>query len=359
MLAPPHPDDAQRLQELASYDILDTGREADFDAIVSLAARICDVPVALISFVDSDRQWFKARVGFDRPETGLEESICSHALHQPDILEITDTRDDPRTVDNPLCVADDSMRFYAGAPMITAAGVTLGTLCVLDRRPRELTELQRDTLTVLSRQVVHLLEGRRNLRYAEMQRKEIDHRVKNSLQSIASYARLLSSDTDSEEARYVLSVLRGRIETVAALHEALYKTSASSEIDLGAYLRTVADLLGESCPENVAIHIEAPEAYVQSPTATACAVIMNEVVANAIKHAFPDGRDGEIRIEASRTDTCYRLNLADNGVGIDGKSSAGLGLRIIDAAVAQIGGKVEVLPQDGPGHAIRVSLPLD
>ncbi|MGE7368255.1 GAF domain-containing protein [Neorhizobium sp. NPDC001467] len=155
-------DDTRRLEALALYNILDTPSEPEFDDIVLLAGHLCHAPVALVSLLDRDRQWFKARLGFDRSEGPIEQSVCQHALSSPDVLVIPDLTLDPRTNDNIAVTSDPHFRFYAGAPLISAEGVPVGTLCVIDyaARPNGLTEMQRKSLSALARQVVVLLEMR-------------------------------------------------------------------------------------------------------------------------------------------------------------------------------------------------------
>ena len=148
--------DVQRLAALASYDILDTPPEEGFDDIVKLARQLCAVPVALISLVAADRQWFKARSGFPSCETDLNSSVCAHALTGPEILIIPDLTRDSRALANPLVTGEPYIRFYAGAPLRTGGGLVLGTLCVIDTvpRPEGLTPDQADALEALARQVM-------------------------------------------------------------------------------------------------------------------------------------------------------------------------------------------------------------
>ena len=159
-LAPGQAGDPARLATLAGYGILDTPAERGFDDIVSLACMFCGTPVALVSFVARDRQWFKARVGFDACETPLSQSVCAHALGLDDLLVIPDLAVDPRTRDNPLVVGEPFLRFYAGAPLRTPEGAALGTLCVIDHEPRPdgLTPEQTEALRALARQVMVQLE---------------------------------------------------------------------------------------------------------------------------------------------------------------------------------------------------------
>jgi hypothetical protein len=154
----------QRLKVLWQYDVLDTVPEEVFDDLTELAARICGAPIALISLVDERRQWFKSRVGIRQQETARDISFCTHAIRQCDLFVVPDAAHDPRFADSPLVTAAPRIRFYAGAPLVRPDGHALGTLCVLDRVPRELTPDQRQALRVLARHVVSQLELRRHAR---------------------------------------------------------------------------------------------------------------------------------------------------------------------------------------------------
>lgn len=158
-LAATHPEETARLAALHAYGILDTPPEADFDAIARIAAYVCNAPIAVINFVDSNRQWFKSTVGLgDIRETPLDISICSHAILQPGLFIVPDTTQDTRFADNPMVTTGPCMRFYAGALLETNQGFPLGTLCVLDRTPRHLTREQGELLEALAKQVMLLLQ---------------------------------------------------------------------------------------------------------------------------------------------------------------------------------------------------------
>jgi PAS domain S-box-containing protein len=164
MMIPPLPEnEAGRLAALRSLDALDSTPEPAFDELTTLAASICQAPVALISLVDRDRQWFKSRTGWDMKQTPRNTSFCAHTLGLSDLLIIPDTAADPRFADNPLVVSDPRFRFYAGAPLKTPEGFVLGALCVKDYRPRNLTTGQAEALRTLGRQVTRLLQLRHNV----------------------------------------------------------------------------------------------------------------------------------------------------------------------------------------------------
>lgn len=162
METPPAPSqEAQRLEALRQYHILDTPAEQSYDDITALAAFICDVPIALISLVADHRQWFKSKVGVTVDETSRDVSFCAHAIVTGKTMVVNDALADQRFADNPLVTCAPDIRFYAGVPLVTPTAQAIGTLCVIDRQPRELTTKQLKTLEALARQVVLQLELKR------------------------------------------------------------------------------------------------------------------------------------------------------------------------------------------------------
>ncbi|WP_254459355.1 GAF domain-containing protein [Xanthomonas sacchari] len=156
-------DEAQRQRVLDSYRIVDSLPEAAYQDIVQIAAALCDTPIALLSLLDRDRQWFKARLGLEPPQTARSQAVCDHAIRHPDrMLEVTDLADDPRFSDMQVVRGDTGARFYAGMPLVTEDGVALGTVCVLDTAPRQLTDAQREGLRALARTAMRLLDERRH-----------------------------------------------------------------------------------------------------------------------------------------------------------------------------------------------------
>ncbi len=217
-LPPPIPHEPERQAALASYQILDTAAEEAFDEIVRLAAAICAAPMALVTLVDTTRVWFKARVGIADPECAREIGFCSFAITQPDQpLVVADTHTDARFVDNPLVTEDANVRFYAGVPLVTAEGFALGTLCVLDHVPRQLSTIQYQTLQVLAHQVVMQLEQRRQIRTL--------HEVVEA--RIASEERAQRLAKESQQQARMLALLDH------------VRTAVAHETDVGAAIRTV------------------------------------------------------------------------------------------------------------------------
>ena len=159
----PIKNESARVAALQKYAILDTEPERAFDDLVLLASFICNAPIALISLVDQDRQWFKAKVGVTVSETPRELAFCATAIRQTDLFVVPDTLNDERFRNNPLVTSEPNIRFYAGAPLINEEGFALGTICVIDRTPREFGSGQQAALKALSRLVLLQMEFRRNL----------------------------------------------------------------------------------------------------------------------------------------------------------------------------------------------------
>lgn len=362
-------DVAARLDALREYGILDTPPEPAFDDIAALAARLCGAPIALISFVDEDRQWFKALVGVTASETDLSRSVCSHAILSPDeLVEIPDTTLDPRTAANPLNDEAPLMRFYAGAVLRTPSGVAIGSLCVLDSHPRRLNEDQRAALPILARQVIGQLELRRTVaaeisaigrlaaQNADLERAleaerilklEIDHRVKNSLQLVGSLLQMQAHRAQSADVRAALLDAHGRVTAISSVHGALNRSSKMDRVLLPEYVHSLITELRSQAPGNIAVDLDVEEIELSTAVASPFALIVNEFVTNCLKHAFPDGRAGRISLRVHRDPSDPRraiVRIADDGIGHagGGSSSGGLGTRIMMALAGQIGAVLDL-----------------
>lgn len=358
MLAAPHPQQAERIAALRAYDILDTPREADFDDIVRLASEICGTPISVINLIDVERQWFKAEVGLGVRETPLDTSLCSHAILEDAFMEIPDTLNDRRMQDNALCTGEPGLRFYAGALLRTEDGLPLGTLCVLDYEPRVLSDFQRDALSVLARQIMKQLDLRMALKRQELMQKEVDHRVKNSLASVAGLVRLQMGREKDPAVRSALEAMEQRVRTISLLHEELYRTGSLDEADLGEYLGRLQAMLQEGAPGNVTITVAADRVIANSNRASAIGKIVSEFVMNSLKYAFPDGREGVVSITLRNSGERVELVCADDGVGIGDVAAVrrGLGMRLMEAYASQLGGQSR-LQNAQPGAEFRVTFP--
>ena len=189
MSAPAAKQEKQRLKVLWQYSVLDTVPEEVFDDLTELAARICEAPIALISLVDENRQWFKSKVGVTLNETSRDISFCAHAIEQPDLFIVSDASRDARFAQNPLVTTDPKVRFYAGAPLVTPDGYALGTLCVIDKVARDLRNDQKQALRILARHVVTQLELRRHSRELDQAHKSRERLLKELEQARRGLAR--------------------------------------------------------------------------------------------------------------------------------------------------------------------------
>ena len=353
------PEDA-RLATLRAYNILDTEPERDFDEIAQLASQICEAPIALISLVDKDRQWFKSAIGTDRKQTDIDSSICAHAVQAGQYLEIENTTTDDRTKDNLLVAGDDKVRFYAGAVLEGDQGLPLGTLCVLDHTPRTLTPFQQNALKVLANQVMRQIELRRALTASEVLSKEVDHRVKNSLQSLEALIRIQARGETSADARAALEAVQGRLSMVSNLHEALYMAEDGARVSMQSFLDRIVQAASQQMPDGVKVECRIAPYELESRDASSIGMIVNEAIANAGKYAFTQAQAGLFEVLGQRDSDHYTLICRDNGAGItpsDGPQGTGMGMRIMQAAAQQLGGILEI-GEAARGYVLTLRWPV-
>ncbi len=230
MIKPEKPkDEAARLAALHRYDILDSGQESAYDDLVAIALSICGVDGGMVSLIDAERQWFKARHGMERPDTPRDESFCAHAiLHACEVMVVPDATLDPRFADNPLVTAEGGIRFYAGAPLLSGDGHPIGTLCVFDTRPRRIDEAQVSALRALSRQVTHLLELRRVSRELSTQLRERDW-YERQLQLYHEELETQNANLSEQTRTDPLTGLANRRAFAAALDTAMHRAQGTGQ----------------------------------------------------------------------------------------------------------------------------------
>ncbi|MBD1912532.1 MULTISPECIES: hybrid sensor histidine kinase/response regulator [unclassified Leptolyngbya] len=250
----PIPDNEhERIAALLQYQILDTEAEEAFDDLTQLASRICGVPIALITLIDHDRQWFKSKVGLTVSETSRDSAFCAHAIMQPnDIMVVPDPLQDPRFADNPLVMTYPNIRFYAGAPLVTPQGLPLGTLCVIDRVPRNLTDAQLEALEALSRQVISQLELRHSINRLAQVNTELDRATQLKDEFLANM---------SHELRSPLNAILGMSESLhdevfGPLNERQKKMISTVESSGRHLLELINDILDLSKIESGKLDLE-------------------------------------------------------------------------------------------------------
>ena len=389
-IAPCPKNEEQRLNALRRYGILDTEFENDYDEITDLASYICATPIALISLIDAHRQWFKSKVGLSARETHRDLAFCSHAiLYMDDIFVVEDASKDERFFDNPLVVKyPPAIRFYAGAPLVTHDGYPLGTLCVIDYIPRKLSSKKLDLLRILAKKVINLLELRlacqklqdtnqelenrvkkrtellkASLEEKELLLKEVHHRVKNNLQVISSILSLQSQYIQEPRILLTLEDTQTRIASMALIHEKLYESKNLKQINFADYIKNLIQNLFSAYninPHLIKLKLEIDDIFLDIDTAIPCGLLINELISNSLKHAFPKQQGGEISItfsEMAEKELC--IEVRDNGIGLpqDLEEINYLGLRLIRALTRQIRGLLEIESNPGLGTIFKVTFP--
>lgn len=344
MKAATHPSQANRLALLHSYQILDTPAEAEFDDIVAIAAGICGTEASTITFIDADRQWFKAATGMAGETAPLELAVCAHTILESGFLEIEDTLLDARTKHNPGCHGPEGFRFYAGAQLMAVEGLPLGTLCVLGKRPQKLTHIQRQTLQVLAHHVVKLLDLRLALENADILRKEVDHRVCNSLQLVASLTALQKRKSPDQNVKDALSQVQERVMALATLHQTMQNSDAQKTVNLRVLVNDLARLIRQSVSGDIALSVDIDDLFVTSSIASAVAVVVNEFASNSLKHGFDEGETGTIRfVGRANPDGRFSLVCSDDGkCATASAGSGGLGQLAMRAIANRLNGNITI-----------------
>ena len=381
MLSPVTPVfEVERLENLKEYQILDTMPEQDFDDITMLASQICNTPISLVSLIDDSRQWFKSNHGLSIRETPREYSFCAHAINQPkEILVVADASKDPRFSGNPLVLNYPKVMFYAGVPLVSPKGLPLGSLCVIDSSPRDLSSAQKTALRALSNQVMTQLELRRkniqlNNMYEELETnfKEIEqfsyiaaHDLKSPLNNIRGLIDIIVDENENvltpdtqDYLNHVKESSEQLVELVDGILDYSRVTQISSnkreDVDLREMLEDIEKLLKK--PANVTIKYELAIGHAFTSKVALKQILLN-LISNSIKYL--DRPEGLIVVSASETENCYIFSVSDNGSGIPAdhlkdifdlfkaiklrkNSGTGVGLSIVKKLVKKLNGDIFV-----------------
>ncbi|MBC7396191.1 MAG: GHKL domain-containing protein [Bdellovibrionales bacterium] len=344
MIAALPPNENERLANLLDYQILDTSPERGFDDLAKLAGAIAEVPISLISLVDENRQWFKAKIGFAQTSTPRDFSFCSHAILTNEPTLVNDATQDVRFSDHPFVTQGPRIRFYAGFPLVSREGHALGTLCVLDQVPRELTSTQINTLTLLARQAVALMERNRaeailnkqNLLMARSSKlmalgqmtAEIVHEINNPLSIIYARATILASaakkntltaDAALESAEVMLETSK-RINRIIQSLSVCLRNSDQEAFEEVSFKNWVDDTLSfclhrfESL--KIDLRVEAPEAEILLRCRP---VALSQVLLNLLNNAIDAVEslsEKWVSLSLEQSDDKTVLRVSDSGRGI-------------------------------------------
>ncbi len=401
MLNPPIPkNEKERLARLYEYSLLDTMDEKEYDQITKMAALLCDAPISLISLIDRDRQWFKSSFGLDSKQTPRDQAFCAHAINEPDRpLVVSDSREDERFKDNPLVAGEPNIGFYAGFPLVTKDNLALGTLCVIDRKARDISEREIESLEILANQVVKLFELRRTslekdryLKDLEARNKNLEefarvaaHDIKSPLANIRSTAELVLAKADNleEEQKELIGLMMDSSDQLSSLIDGILRHSRTNELILEERswfsLPNLVDknlkMLEPINSAELDMEVEPGLDQIYS-NRTAWQQIIINLVANALKYNNNPAPKVTVHLKANERNII--LEVKDNGPGIafedqerifrifqttsnrdhTGSTGTGIGLATVKNIVNGIGGEISLQSTLGEGASFIVSIPV-
>ncbi len=381
----------ERIKTLKKYNILDTPPDGSFDRITKLAAKLLNVPIAIVTLVDTDRIWFKSRYGLDVQQIGRDPGLCASAILSDDLYEVDDALTDPRTLVNPLVASGFGLRFYAAVPLKVKDGHNLGTLCVLDKQPRHLSDNQKETLQYLADILIDQLELRLAARTAIYQQNQVlsiaAHDLKNPLTTLAVWAELaaqakndpeqveLICDKIMESGKKMNRLINDILES--ARKEASITQLSFAKTDLAALVEKVVatnTVLANNKNLKLALHIR--DRPIVNADEEKFTEIADNLINNAIKYS-PINKNITVTLKDENDKAIFEVS--DEGQGFTeedkknlfqrfvklsaqptgGESSTGLGLSIVKNLVEAHNGTIKVI-SDGKnkGAAFVVSLPV-
>lgn len=372
-----------RLKALKEYSILDTLPDKEYDDITQLASQICGTSISTISLIDEKRQWFKSKVGLSVDSTDKNVSFCGHAIMEPDqIFTVKDSRLDERFHDNPLVVGEPHVIFYTGVPLVNPEGLAVGTLCVIDDKPKELSKNQLHSLKALSNQVVSLFELRKSkmllerltndleIRNSELEKfaRVAAHDIKSPLNNISSLTEILllkyGAQLD-EDGKIMMKMLDASSETLRELVDGILEHSKSDYIltenrsvfDLNNLVNECIELLDSR--KEYYFSKDFNESFIYTNKVALQQILLN-LISNAIK--YNDKEKVEIKFEFLEDLNFYNFKIQDNGKGVAekhqnkifdifeimsnedrfGKKGTGIGLSTVKKLVEGLGGKIYI-----------------
>ena len=385
-----HKQESERLRLLESYSILDSLPEIDYDNLTAIASEICNTHISLVSLIDSKRQWFKSHHGLDVTETPKDFAFCAHAINEPsEVFIIPDARRDNRFYDNPLVTGEPHVIFYAGVPLVGRDNLPLGTLCVIDNKPKLLSQTQIKALKALANQVMNLLELRKTktqleqaLEDVEQQNRELEsfayiaaHDLKSPLNNISSLANLIINSYGEKldkECQNFISLIAHSSDKLKKLIDGLLEYSKSNtmlkedkvEVNLTELVKDIKGLFNFENNCEITLKSSLDTIFTNR---TAIEQIFINLVSNSIK--YNDKPRTEIEIDIKEDDSKYSFYIKDNGPGISkenqdkvfqifkvlanqdkfGQRGNGIGLATVKKIIEALGGTIYIESELGAG----------
>lgn len=398
MIIPDKPlNESERLRALRSYAVLDTMSEKEYDQLTTIASEICGCSMSLISLVDDERQWFKSRVGLEATETERDFAFCAHAIHNPGRpLIVEDARTDPRFHDNPLVKGNPHLVFYAGIPLVNDDGYALGTLCVLDQKPKHLSESQIRALNALSDQVMALLELRRSklaleqsMLKLEQKNKDLEqfafiaaHDLKSPLNGISTLTELLLSshfDALREDGVRMMTAIKSSTAQLSGMIGGLldyYRLDTTlddkrEDLSIADLKSQLAELFGGE--SHFEFNVSSSLDYLHVHRSALIQILVN-LISNSIK--YNDKEITQVVLRIDQSSDAYLFEVSDNGPGIPlkdgdklfqlfsvlvphdrlGQKGNGIGLATVKRLVERMGGEIALAGGIASGASFHFSI---
>ncbi len=392
-----HNQESERIESLRSYFVLDTEAEEEIDSLTQLASDICETPISLVSLIDTDRQWFKSKVGLSVSETNRDLAFCAHAINEiGEFFIVNDATADPRFFDNPLVTDAPNVIFYAGAVLKSDQDLPLGTLCVIDNSPRTLTDNQINSLKTIAKQIMNLLNYKKSLRIQDELRVQLlqknqdlekfatiaAHDLKSPLTNILSAANLLSElyasqlDTDGN---HIIDSIAMSGQRLKLLIDGLLEFSKiddisqlkKSTVDLSKTTNELSTLISNK--NNLHISLNSQLASIETYPILLDQILIN-LFSNSLKYS--DKEISEIELTVTQNPSHYLFKVKDNGPGIPkkyhdtifdlfqtaytrdrfGNKGSGIGLASVKKIIEKHGGEIHVESEEGHGAEFHFSI---